>query len=134
MSTNDTTPRRPTQVWVLPAFCVVLGLTYLVAGILADELGFGLFGLALMVGLAAVLLLARGRSETVQGLLDRRDERIVHNDLKATAFAGTVVIAASLAAFVVELARGNDGTSYAGLAALGGAAWFASFLWLRLRG
>jgi hypothetical protein len=64
---------------------------YLVAGILGDDLRFGVFGLALMLTLAAVMLLVGRRSETVAGLLDRGDERIRGIDNDATLFAGVVL-------------------------------------------
>jgi hypothetical protein len=133
MSTNDTTPRSAVQ-WAIPAVAVAIGIAYLIAGIVGDEVGFGIFGLILMLAIAAALLLIRRRSETVQGLMDRRDERIVQIDVKATAFAGGVVIVAVLTGFVVEIARGNDGMPYAGLGAIGGVAYVAAVAWYRLRG
>ena len=133
MTTNDTQNQSARQ-WTLPGFAVAIGIAYLIAGLVGDEVGFGLFGLALMVTVAVALLLVRRRSETVQGLLDRRDERIVQIDVKATAFAGTVVIAAVLIAFIVEIARGHDGSPYAALGAIGGLAYLASVVWHRLRG
>ena len=133
MTTNDTQKQSARQ-WILPGFAVAIGIVYLIAGLVGDEVGFGLFGLALMVTVAVALLLVRRRSETVQGLLDRRDERIVQIDVKATAFAGGVVIAAVLIAFIVEIARGNDGSPYAALGAIGGLAYLASVVWHRVRG
>jgi hypothetical protein len=133
MSTNNTR-RRSAQQWAVPGFAVAAGIAYLIAGIVGDEIGFGIFGLALMLTVAVGVLAVRRRSETVQGLLDRRDERIVQIDLRATAFAGSVVIAAVLIAFIVEIARGNDGSPYAALGAIGGVAYLASVIWYRLRG
>jgi Na+/H+ antiporter NhaD/arsenite permease-like protein len=133
MTTNDTR-KHSAQQWVLPGFAVAIGIAYLIAGIIGDEVGFGVFGLALMVTLAVALLLVRRRSETVQGLLDRRDERIVQIDIKATSFAGSVVIAAVLLAFIVEIARGHDGSPYAAVGAIGGLAYLASVVWHRVRG
>jgi hypothetical protein len=133
MSTNDT-PQRTRQTWVVPGFAVAAGIAYLIAGIVGDEVGFGIFGLVLMVSLAVGVLAFRRHSETVQGLLDRRDERLVQIDVKATAFAGSVVIAAILIAFIVEIARGHDGDPYAALGAIGGAAYLAAVVWYRVRG
>ena len=138
MSTDDHTQtqtesrRRPTS-WAVPAVGVVIGVGYLVTGILGDEPGFGIFGLLLMVGVSFGFVLLRGRSETLQGLLDRKDERINAIDLQATAFAGGVVIAAVIVAFMVELARGNDGSPYAWLSAVGGVSYVAALVWLRFR-
>ena len=60
------------------------------------------------------LILFDGRSETIRGLRgDGRDERFRQIDVVATAIAGTVVITAIMVAFLVEVARGHDGSPYA---------------------
>ncbi|MPZ97112.1 MAG: hypothetical protein GEU96_19920 [Propionibacteriales bacterium] len=99
MSSPETSTRTPTtrNRWATPAVALVIGLAYLVAGWLGDNLSFGLGGLAIMVGFAAVLLLTSRRSETVAGLLDRRDERINAIDLRPTNVAGLTYIAAIVA-------------------------------------
>jgi hypothetical protein len=117
-----------------PLVSVAIGIAYLLAGWAGGDLGFGLFGLALMTGLAVVLLLVRRRSETVKGLLDRRDERINTIDLRATAFAGVTVIVAVVIAFVVEIASGGDGSQYAWLGAIGGVAYIGAVIVQRIRG
>ncbi|HEU0086952.1 MAG TPA: hypothetical protein VFQ77_04790 [Pseudonocardiaceae bacterium] len=135
MSTRPTTDRqRRIASLRLPLVSVGIGVAYLIAGLLGGEPGFGLFGLLLMTGLALVLWLGRHRSETVQGLMDRRDERINAIDLKATAFAGLAVIVAIIAAFIVEIARGQDGSQYAWLGAVGGVAYVLAVIVGRLRG
>jgi len=118
----------------IPLLSVGIGIAYLIAGLLGGRPGFGVFGLLLMAGLALALWLVRRRSETVQGLMDRRDERINAIDLKATALAGLVVIVAVLAAFIVEIARGHDGMPYAWLGAVGGIAYLLAVIVQRLRG
>jgi Na+/H+ antiporter NhaD/arsenite permease-like protein len=117
-----------------PLVSVAIGIAYLLAGWAGGDLEFGLFGLALMTGLAIVLLLVRRRSETVKGLLDRRDERINTIDLRATAFAGITVIVAVIIAFVVEIATGGDGSQYAWLGAIGGVAYIGAVIVQRIRG
>jgi hypothetical protein len=117
-----------------PLVSVAIGIAYLLAGWAGGDLEFGLFGLALMTGLAVVLLLVRRRSETVKGLLDRRDERINTIDLRATAFAGITVIVAVVIAFVVEIATGGDGSQYAWLGAIGGVAYIGAVIVQRIRG
>ena len=73
------------------------------------------------------MLLLGGRSETIRGLRgDGRDERFSRIDLHATPAAGLVVISAIIIAFVVELARGNDGAPYAWLGALAGIAYLVA--------
>ena len=87
-----------------------------------------------MVGLAAVILFG-GRSETIRGLRgDGKDERFRQIDLAATAIAGIVVITAIIGAFVVEVARGEDGSPYAQLGAVAGVAYLVAVVVLRLRG
>jgi hypothetical protein len=45
-----------------------------------------------------------------------RDERFQRIDIHATAFAGTVVIVAIIAGFLVEVARGHNGNPSPGSA------------------
>ena len=94
--------------WVTPAVGLTIGIAYLAAGWVGGNLLFG--------------------------LLDRRDERIVAIDWQATAVAGAMLIVAVIAAFVVEIARGQDGMPYAWLGALGGVTYALAVLVLRLRG
>jgi hypothetical protein len=94
----------------------------------------GLGSLAIMLAAGAVFLFG-GRSETIRGLRgDGRDERFRQIDVGATAIAGIAVITAIIVAFIVEIARGHDGAPYTWLGALGGAAYLAAVVWLRLRG
>ena len=96
--------------------------------------GAGLVSLAIMAGFGALILLG-GRSETIRGLRgDGRDERFRQIDLHATALAGIAVIGAILVAFVVELARGQDGRPYSWLGAIGGVAYLVAVIVLRARG
>jgi len=125
--------KNPSQRWAIPAVAVFIGLGYLVAGWVGGDLIFGVFGLLLMVGVAAAALLLGRRSETVKGLLDRRDERINSIDLEATTFAGMAVLLAVLVAFMVEIARGENGSPYAALGALGGVAYLVALVVLRFR-
>ena len=108
-------------------------MAYLVAGFIGDDAHFGVVGLAIMLGAAVLLVLASRFSETAAGLLDRRDERINSIDNQATVFAGMVVISAVLIGFVVEIARGQDGSPYSALGAIGGISYVAAVVVLRLR-
>ena len=120
--------------WATPAVGLLIGCAYLVAAWQAGHpaLGFQMFGVMVLFTVGVVL--AARRSETVQGLLDRRDERITAIDLKATAFTGLVLVTAIIVAFVVELARGHDGRPYVWLGALGGVSYLAAVIALRIRG
>lgn len=135
MSTQQPTDRRRRWGSVkLPLVAVGIGIAYLVAGLVGNDPGFGIFGLLLMTGLAVVLWLVSHRSETVRGLMDRRDERINAIDLKSTAFAGSTVIAVIIIAFIVEIAQGRDGAPYYWLGAVGGVAYVLAVIVQRLRG
>lgn len=132
MSTSPRTRKR-TIHWAVPAVALAVGIGYLTAGVVGRDLGFGIFGLALMIGaVVAALVLAR-YSETVAGLLDRSDERINSIDLTATAFAGTTLIGSVLVMFIIEVARGHSGSPYYQLGALAGLAYLAALIYLRVR-
>lgn len=135
MTRNDTVrTRRGGPRWLIPAVATGIGLAYLAAGLAAGDAAFAVGGLVLMLGLAGALLLLSGRSETIAGLLDRRDERINSLDANATLFSGMVLVAAVLVMFVVEIARGQDGSPYYQLGALAGIAYVGGLVHQRLRG
>ena len=131
MSTHESTVRS--RKWVTPVTALAIGLGYLVAGLLGDNLEFGVFGLLLMVVTGGTFWLIGTRSETVAGLLDRRDERINAIDASATQFAGMTTLVVVLGAFMVEIARGQDGMPYAALGAVAGVAYVVALVWGRLR-
>lgn len=87
-----------------------------------------------MAAFSAAIAVAGLRSETIRGLLDRRDERISGIDLRATAVTALVLIVAILIGFVVQVARGHSGGPYDMLGAVGGVAYLATVLYLRVRG
>jgi hypothetical protein len=119
--------------WFMPLFCLLLGAVMLVAFAIGGDVVQGVVSLAIMAAVAAVFAFAR-RSETVQGIGGPgRDERWDMIDLRATAFAGGVVIAVALIGFVVQVARGEDPGPYVLVAATGGAAYIGAVLWLRSR-
>ena len=120
--------------WFLPLFALALGGVVFGAQAIGGHLGSGLVSLAIMAFAGAVFLFG-GRSETIRGLRgDGRDERFQRIDIHATAFAGTVVIAAVIVGFLVEMAHGHDGSPYTWLGALGGIAYLAAIVVMRLRG
>lgn len=135
MQTTHASDHQPQEkTWlVIPAVSVAIGIAYLLAGWLGGNLGFGIFGLALMSAVALVLVLVRGRSETIRGLLDRRDERINAIDVSATTFAGGTVLVVTLVAFIVQVARGVDPWPFAWLCAIGGVAYVAAVVYLAVR-
>jgi hypothetical protein len=120
--------------WFQPLFAVGLGTLFLAAMWIGGDARSGLFSLAVMVAFGALILFG-GRSETVRGLRgDGRDERFRQIDLAATALAGLVLITVIIGAFLVEVARGQDGSPYAALGAVAGIAYLGAIAALRLRG
>jgi hypothetical protein len=118
----------------LPAFAAALGVIVLVAEWAGGHPRPGFISLAIMLVFAAAILLG-GRSETVRGLRgDARDERFAALDLKATAFAGTVLIVAVIVAFLVQIARGHDGAPSDWLGAIAGMPYVVGVVVLRVRG
>jgi hypothetical protein len=119
--------------WTIPAFSVVMGLVLLGANIVGHQPVLGLWSLGIMLLFGAAVLLG-GRSETIRGLRgDGRDERFAMLDLQATAMAGLVLIVAVIVAFIVEVAQGHSGEPYDWLGAVGGLAYLAAVIVLRVR-
>ena len=120
--------------WFLPLFAVALGLLLFAAQWVGGNPGSGVVSLAIMSAFGALVLFG-GRSETIRGLRgDGRDERFRQIDIHATALAGMVVLSAIIVAFIVEVARGNEGTPYSWLGAIGGLSYLLAVIGLRLRG
>jgi uncharacterized membrane protein len=136
MTSNLDSPsaRRDRKYWVTPATGVVVGLLYLIGFSIGGQPVLGMVALAVMVVFSAGLVLLGRRSETVHGLLSRRDERIASMDLRATAVTAVVMILVCLAGFVIQVARGHSGRPYDLIAAVGGVAYIGSLVWFRLRG
>ena len=120
--------------WFVPLFAVALGLAMFVAQWVGGDARTGLGSLAIMTVFGALVLLG-GRSETIRGLRgDGRDERFRQIDIAATAITGSVVVAVIIAAFIVEMARGQDGAPYNWLGAIAGVAYLLAIVVLRVRG
>ncbi len=120
--------------WFLPLFCVALGLVIFGAQWIGGDAGSGLVSLGIMTAFGALVLLG-GRSETIRGLRgDGRDERFRAIDIHATAISGLAVITAIIIAFVIELARGHDGSPFTWLGAIAGVTYLAAILVFRARG
>ena len=119
--------------WVTPAVGVAVGLIYLIGFSVGGKPGYGLVALGVMVVFSAAIAIAGRRSETERGLLDHRDERLAGIDVRATAVTAVVMILAVLAGFVVEVARGHDGSPYALIGAVGGVAYLGAVGYFRVR-
>jgi hypothetical protein len=119
--------------WWMPLFSLALGAVLFGAYAIGGDSGEGVFAFGVMTAVAALFLFG-GRSETLRGLGGPgRDERWAAIDLKASAFAGLVLIAAVLGGFVYEIANGDDGSPYGQLGAIAGLAYLAGVAFLRWR-
>jgi hypothetical protein len=120
--------------WFVPLLAVALGIVVFIAQWIGGDPGSGFVSLAIMAAAGAVFLVG-GRSETIRGLRgDGRDERFRQIDIHATALAGLAVISAVIIAFLVELARGHNGTPYAWLGAIGGVTYIVAIIASRIWG
>ena len=133
-TTTEPTTKTSRKYLATPIFGVLMGVVYLVALSIAGDPVYGALALAVMVAISGALLLARRRSETVKGLLDRGDERITAIDLRATAITALALIAVILIAFVVQIARGQSGWPYSMLGFVGGVTYIVAVIVLRVRG
>ena len=119
--------------WFLPSFSLVLGLVILAVSWLGGHPGEGAISLAVLAAFGLFFLLA-GRSETIRGLRgDGRDERFAQIDLQATAVAGLALIVALIVAWLVATARGQSGSPYDWLLAIGGLAYALAVAYFRWR-
>ena len=112
----------------------VIGIGYFVAGLAGGQPGFGIFGLVLMGAIGLATILFRGRSETMDALITRGDERINSLDLRATAMAGFILICTVVISFMIAIARGDSGAPFDWLAAIGGVSYLVALVYLRFRG
>jgi len=125
---------RRAAFWATPAVGVLGGVALGVGALIGGHPMLGLVAFSIMALLSAGVVLLARRSETIQGLLDRRDERISSIDLRATAASGLLTTVAIVVAAIVELARGRDGAPFTWLGAIAGIGYLAALLVLRVRG
>jgi uncharacterized membrane protein len=130
----QTTTKASRVYWATPAIGAAVGLIYLIAFTIGGQPVAGLIGLGIMVAFSAGIALLGRRSETVRGILDHRDERLAGIDLRATAVTAIVMIAAVLAGFTIEVARGHNGALFAFVGAAGGVAYLGAVTYFRIRG
>ena len=131
---RGTSPEWWRSRWWMPAFSLFLGALVLAAMWIGGSRDDGLLSFALFVAIAALFAFG-GRSETLRGLGGPgRDERWAMIDLRATAFAGLVIILVLTGAWLWELAHGDDGGPYGQVMAAGGVAYLIAVAFLRWRG
>jgi hypothetical protein len=120
--------------WLVPGLSVAMGMIFLGVQWASGDLGGGLVSLAIMVGLAAVLVAFSGRSALVDVMRNpQADERSAMLDLRATAFSGIVLILVVIGAVVYELARGQNPSPYSQLGAVAGVAYLVALIGLQRR-
>ncbi len=130
MQTRDFTRSR----WWMPAFCLFLGAVMFGAFAIGDNIGQGAVSFGIMAALGAVFAFGR-RSETLQGIGGPgRDERWAMIDLRATALAGTATALFVIGAWLYQVARGEDGSQFALIGAVGGLSYVLAVAFLRWRG
>jgi hypothetical protein len=130
----QTMPRPNRQYWGTLALGAGIGVVYLIGFAIGGKPLDGVIALAIMLGFSGALYMIARRSETVRGLLDRRDERIAAIDLRATAVTALAMIAVVLVGFVVDIARGGTGWPWYLIGAVGGLACIAAVAVFRIRG
>ena len=119
--------------WWMPLFALLLGALIFAALAIGGDTAAGLKGFGVMALVAAVFAFG-GRSETLSGLGGPgRDERWSMIDLRASAFAGSVVVTVLVGAWLWELAHGEDGSPYGQVLGVGGIAYIAAIALLRRR-
>ena len=119
--------------WWMPTFSLALGALMFGAFAIGGDAGEGVYAFGVMAALAALFFFG-GRSETLRGLGGPgRDERWAAIDLRASAFAGLVLITGVIGAFMYEIANGDDGSPYGQLGAIAGVAYIVAVAFLRWR-
>jgi len=98
---------------------------------IGDDLRAAIFSFLVMAAVAALFALG-GRFETIR-LMRQPDERWSAIDLRATAISGMSVVTVVIGAFVVELARGQDGQPWSLIGAVGGVSYIVAIAFLRWR-
>ena len=119
--------------WWMPLFSLSLGAAMFAAFAIGDDVGQGAFSFGVMAAVAALFFFG-GRSETLRGLGGPgRDERWAAIDMRASVFAGLVLITVIIGAWLWEAAHGEDGSPYVQLGAISGIAYIAAIAFLRWR-
>ena len=108
-------------------------MCFFVAFWIGDNVGSGLFSLAVLGGLG-LLIAVGGRSETIRGLRgDGRDEYWAGLDRDATLIAGGALLVLVIGMCLWEWAHGRDGSPYTQLGAVTGVVYLVALVALRLR-
>lgn len=121
--------------WQVPATGLILGVLSFGAAAIGGQPATGAAMFAVMAIYTMVVVIFRGRSETIDILGGQAgDERQAALNLQATAVAGFAAICVAIGGFIVDLARGGTGIDFAIVAAAGGIGYLATLAWFRARG
>ena len=119
------------RAWFTPAFCLAIGAVSAGALWAGGNARDAVIGFGVMAGLALVFAVG-GRNETIRAMRgDGRDERWALIDVRATAFAGMVIIAILVGASFWQMAHGNSPEPFAPVLCAGAVAYGAAVGWLR---
>src|SRR3954453_17922179 len=100
--------------WFMPAFCVFTAALIFAAFAIGGDAGSGAASAGVLVLLGAVFPFGGPPPEPPAGLGGPgRDERWQHIDVHATALTGVVLVCVIIGAWLVEIARSQDGSPYA---------------------
>jgi hypothetical protein len=114
--------------YALAAFALLAGVLYLVAHTIGGSLEDGLStSFAFVAGAAAIVY--RARRDRMRG----RDERLAMIDKRAMAIGALVAFAVAWGAWLVEIAKGNEGSAYVWIVVVGIVAWMLAELVLSHR-
>ena len=117
----------------MPSFSLFLGALMFGAFAIGGDVGQGAISFGIMAVVAAMFAVGR-RGETLRGIGGpERDERWEMIDLRAVAYTGMVLITFIIGAWLYEIARGEDGSPYTLMGAIGGASYVIFVAVLRRR-
>jgi hypothetical protein len=111
--------QSPLRRYAFPVGTLLLGVSFLVASTIGDGLEQGLGIFVVFVGAAAGMLY-RARLDRLRGhAYPWRDERLAMVNRRAMAIGALVALAVVWGAWMVELAKGNNGMPYSLIVVVG---------------
>lgn len=117
--------------WWMPVWCLGLGAMLTAAQAIGGDPAAAAVTGGVFVLAAGAFGLAE-RSESLRGMGGSEgDERFAGIEVSAMAIAGRVMALAVIAAWTVELARGNDALQYAWILGVGAVAYLGAMVALR---
>jgi uncharacterized membrane protein len=135
MTTDHAPDTARRQRWLVPAFCLLAGVGYVVIFLIRHEPWMALIGFVIMAGYGLVLVLTSRRSETAALLRgELTDERRLDINRRASSFTLNVLILVAVGGFVISLLQGHDGNPWILICAVAGTTYLASIAYFARRG